>query len=382
MIDLINNVVNPFITNGYAGREYFCDREKETSDLVGCLTNGNNVALISPRRLGKTDLIRHCFAQNEVADHYYTFIIDIYSTRSVTDLTVRMGRAILDTLKPKGRKHWERFLSVVQSVWAGVSYDAAGSPTWGFSLGEVSDPVTTLDEIFHFLQHADHRCLVAIDEFQQILKYADVNIEALLRTYVQQCSNCNFVFSGSQRHLMGSIFTSPARPFYQSVTVMNLKPIACGKYVDFCQHLFVERGKKIETEAVERVYELFDGGTYYMQRVMNALYAQTPIGGTCMANQVSPIIDEIVNFSSPTYEDLIYQLPEKQCKVLRAISLEGKAGQIGSARFVKKYGLSSPSSVNSAVKGLLDRELVTQTQGVYTVYDRFLDLWLKRENTR
>lgn len=373
-----NIIANPFITNGYVGNDYFCDREKETADLVGCLTNGNNVALISPRRLGKTDLIRHCFAQEEVTNRYHTFIVDIYSTRSVSDLAARMGRAILETLKPRGRRQWERFLSVVQSVKAGVSYDAAGMPTWGLSLGEVGDPSTTLDEIFRYLQQADRRCLVAIDEFQQILKYADSNIEALLRTYVQHCTNCNFVFSGSQRHLMGSIFTSPARPFYQSVTVMNLKPIACDKYVNFCQCLFAGRGKAVEADAVEQVYAMFDGGTYYMQRVMNALFAHTPEGGICTASQVTPTVDEIIDFSAPTYEDLLYQLPERQCKVLRAISLEGRATQIGSAHFIKKYGLSSPSSVNSAIKGLLDRELITQTQGAYTVYDRFLDLWLKR----
>ena len=59
------NFDNPFVTTGYVGKEYFCDREKETEDIVRLLTNGNNVALISPRRYGKTDLLRHCFAQRK-----------------------------------------------------------------------------------------------------------------------------------------------------------------------------------------------------------------------------------------------------------------------------------------------------------------------------
>ena len=71
---------NPFVTSGYAGDEYFCDRKQETKDIVSLLTNGNNIALISSRRIGKTDLIRHCFAQKEIAKTYYCFIIDIYST--------------------------------------------------------------------------------------------------------------------------------------------------------------------------------------------------------------------------------------------------------------------------------------------------------------
>ncbi len=79
-------MINPFVTNGYVGAEYFCDRVQETSDIVSLLRNGNNLALISPRRYGKTDLIRHCFDQEEIKDKYYTFIIDIYSTKSLAEM--------------------------------------------------------------------------------------------------------------------------------------------------------------------------------------------------------------------------------------------------------------------------------------------------------
>lgn len=109
-----------------------------------------------------------------------------------------------------------------------------GQPSWNLSLGQIQNPSNTLDEIFHYLQHADKPCLVAIDEFQQILKYDDKNVEATMRTYMQYCPNAHFVFSGSQRHLMGGIFSSPSRPFYQSVTIINLQPIPKQKYVDFC----------------------------------------------------------------------------------------------------------------------------------------------------
>ena len=73
--------MNPFVTTGYAGAEYFCDRVEETKALKDLLLNGNNVALMSPRRFGKTDLIRHCFAQKEISEKFHTFIIDIYSTK-------------------------------------------------------------------------------------------------------------------------------------------------------------------------------------------------------------------------------------------------------------------------------------------------------------
>ena len=75
-------VSNPFVTNGYLSPHYFCDRVEETKQLTTLVTNGNNVALISPRRLGKTGLIYHCFEQSTIKDNYYTFVVDIYATKN------------------------------------------------------------------------------------------------------------------------------------------------------------------------------------------------------------------------------------------------------------------------------------------------------------
>ena len=154
---------NPFVTNGYVGADYFCDRVNETDFLVRMLTNENNIALISPRRLGKTDLIRHCFEQPEIKEHYYTFIIDIYATKSLEDFVHVLGKAILDTLRSKGRSAWELFLNVVLSLRSEISFDVNGSPVWGIGLGTVQNPSVALDEIFRYLSQADRHCLVAID---------------------------------------------------------------------------------------------------------------------------------------------------------------------------------------------------------------------------
>ena len=376
---LENGKMNPFVTNGYAGSEYFCDRIKETEDILRWLQNGNNIALISPRRYGKTDLIRHCFEQKEIKKNYHTFIIDIYSTKSLSEMVNKMGRTILEVLKPKGKRHWESFINIVHSLHAGITYDAMGQPSWNMSVGDIINPNNTLDEIFHYLQHADKHCLVAIDEFQQILKYSDTNVEAALRTYVQYCSNANFVFMGSQRHLMGAMFISPNRPFYQSVTVMNLDLITLEKYWEFCEKHFKKAGKTIDKELVDQLYQRFEGVTFYLQKVMNVLFMRTEKGAHCGITDLQPAIDYIIDFTQPTYEDLMYQLPEKQSIVLKAIADEGKAQQITSGMFVKKHSLTSSSAVKSAVNALLDKDLVTQNKGIYQVYDKFLELWLKRQ---
>lgn len=372
-------MLNPFVTNGYVSAKYFCDREVETEDITALLLNGNNIALISPRRYGKTDLIRHCFSQPEVEERYYTFIVDIYATRSLRDLVNKLGKVILDTLKPRGRKVWEVFVNTISSLQAGITYDIGGIPSWNIGLGDIENPATSLDEIFHYLQKADRPCLVAIDEFQQIGKYPEDTIEATLRTYVQYCSNAHFVFSGSQRHLMGSMFTSPSRPFYQSVTIVNLHPIPIDKYRDFAQRMFREHGKTLLPEVVDELYHRFQGGTFYLQKVLNILFLRTPEEGTCGIEAIPGAIDYIVNFTADTYAELLYQLPDKQKQVLIAINREGKARNVISGAFSKRHALVSPSSVRSALNGLLDKDFITKERDYYQVYDLFFSLWLARE---
>lgn len=369
---------NPFVTNGYAGPEYFCDREAETRQITELLVNENNIALISPRRIGKTELIHHCFAQPEIERKYYTFIIDIYSTNSVSDLVNMFGKAIIDELKPLGRSVWEKFINVIASIRSEISFDINGQPSWGLGIGEIKNPEITLDEIFSYLNQAGKPCLVAIDEFQQITNYGDKRVEALLRTYVQRCVNAHFIFSGSHRHLMGEMFTSPARPFYQSVTLMNLKLLSLDKYRSFAVDKFEERGKHLQPHVVDEVYSRFDGVTSYMQRIMNVLFLKTPVGQTCTIDMIDDAIDYYISIASDTYEAILRQMPEKQRNVLIAISAEGKAKNVRGGAFAKKYRLPSPSSVNSAVKGLLEKDFITQADDAYVVYDKFFDLWLKR----
>ena len=167
---------NPFITNGYVSAAYFCDRVTETETLTRYITNGNNVALISPRRLGKTGLIEHCFHQKHIGDKYYTFLIDVYATKNLQEFVFELGKGILNGLKPRGRKAWDLFLSCLSSLRAGISFDFAGNPGWNLEMGDIKTPSITLDEIFYYLEKADRPCLVSIDEFQAIAKYPEKNV--------------------------------------------------------------------------------------------------------------------------------------------------------------------------------------------------------------
>ena len=112
--------VNPFITSGYLSPEYFCDREAETENLIHELINGNNVALISTRRMGKTGLVKHVFNMEQMRRDYLTFFIDIYATKSLREFILALSKEIIERLKPLGQKAFEGFISIVKSLQAGI----------------------------------------------------------------------------------------------------------------------------------------------------------------------------------------------------------------------------------------------------------------------
>lgn len=368
---------NPFVTNGYAGAEYFCDRVQETEILRELLLNENNIALISPRRIGKTDLIWHVFDNPEIQKNYHCFVVDIYATKNLSDFVNMLGKALVDELRPKGRKAWEKFVTMVASLRSEITFDISGMPVWGVGIGSINNPTVTLDEIFTYLEKADKPCLVAIDEFQQITRYGDETIEATIRTYVQRCTNAHFIFSGSQRHMMNGMFTSPSRPFYQAVTIMNLQPLDLNVYTDFCVGKFEEEGKHLDANVVTLLYERFEAVTSYMHRVMNVLFSRTDKGTSCDVSMVDEAVEFIIRLSSDTYESLFYQMPEKQRSLFLAIAREGKATEVTSGEFIRRNKLNSASSVSSALKGLLDKDFITEDKSVYSVYDQFFALWLK-----
>ncbi len=370
-------IKNPFVISGYLSAEYFCDREQEKEKLIRDITSGNNVTIISTRRMGKTGLIKHCFSDKQITKNYYPFFIDIYATKSMRDFVFALSKVILEELKPFGKKALENFWNTVKSLHTGITFDVSGNPSFSLGLGDIQSTEVTLDEIFRYLNNADKPCIVAIDEFQQIAGYTEYNVEAILRTYVQQSLNTRFIFAGSQRHVMGNMFLSPSRPFYQSVSMMHLESIPVNKYVHFAQSHFRKNKKKITAQTIENIYNTFEGITWYLQKMLNVLYSLTPENETCDESMIEEALKNVIDSYKFTYAEILFRIPEKQKELLIAITKEGKASAVTSGDFVKKYNLTSPSSVQSALRGLLEKDFITYEQGQYQIYDRFFGIWLK-----
>lgn len=370
-------VNNPFVVGKYLSDRYFCDRQNETEFLRKQIQNGRNVALISPRRIGKSGLIQHFFHQQDILDNYYVFFVDIYATTSLGEFVYTLGKEIFEQLKPQTTVWKEKFFQIITSFRIGCKLDPfTGMPSLDLGLGDIQAPQTTLDEIFSYINEADRPCIIAIDEFQQIGEYAEKNVEALLRTKIQKCNRAQFIFSGSKRHVMSNMFNSPSKPFYQSSISMGLEPLPMDVYTEFAIQLFEERSKHIEREVVESIWQRFDGYTWFVQMMMNELFALTPSDGICKKEMIAEAHQNVIMSQENSYKDILSSLPPKQKMVLQAIAKEGVAQNITSGKFIKKYNLSSASTVQSAVKLLLKNDLLTKTDTGYRVYDFFLSDWL------
>ena len=371
--------MNPFIVTGKIDPEYFCDRVQESARLIKSVTNGNNLVIISPRRMGKTGLIRFCYDKPEIADEYYTFFIDILHTSSLREFTYLLGREIYETLLPRSRKMADLFIQTIKSISGKFGFDPISSmPTFNVELGDIDRPEYTLDEIFQYLAHADKPSIVAIDEFQQIAKFPEKNIEAQLRTHIQKLRNCNFIFAGSERHMMQEMFTSAARPFYHSADMLELKAIVPEIYIPFIVGHFEKRNRRIDSENVAKVYDLFKGHTYYVQKTFNEAFADTPEGDECTLETLRAAIDNMIASNDTIFREILSNIPEKQKELLYAIAKEGEAERITSAAFIKRHSLTSASSVQSAMKKLLEKDIITEINKVFSVTDKLFAMWINR----
>jgi AAA+ ATPase superfamily predicted ATPase len=376
---LRDEIFNPFFIGRYVDKQYFCDREKDTETLVRHILNGRNVALISPRRLGKSGLIRHTFAQDAIKDRYTAIYVDIYATKDLCEMVKALSEAIVKAVGQKKSWH-EKFFSFIKSLRVGFHIDAAsGEPSFDIGIGDIENPDKTIRELFDYMEASEKPCILAIDEFQQIREYPQTNTEAFIRSLVQQCSRTSFIFCGSKRHTMTDIFYSPAKPFFQSVISQSLKPIPMETYVEFAGRMFSQRGKILDRAAAEAIYRMFDGCTWYMQMMMNEMFALTKEGMTCTTEYIDFAWDNIIMAQEDRYQAILYGLAPKQKQLLQAIASDRTVEGITSSDFVKRHRLVSASSVQAALKPLLKNDIVTCEEGIYRIYDYFFADYLAKK---
>ena len=367
---------NPFLLSGYFSPEFFCDRDKETERVIRAITNGRNITLFSIRRLGKTGLIEHVFNKLKSERKTHFFYLDILPTTNLNSFINLLASAVLGKLESKPESFIKKIGEIFTGVRPVISLDPhTGMPTFQINIQSTEDADKSLQKIFSYLKKSGKKIVIAIDEFQQISNYPEKNVEAVLRTNIQRATGVNFIFSGSQKHILISIFSQYGKPFYQSTEMMQLERIPEIEYMEFIISKFGKGKKKISSSTVAKVLEICRLHTYYVQFLCNRLYGLKD--RIITESLVKKTLDSILKENEAVYINFRNLLTDYQWKVLTAIAHEGSAKLITSKEFIAKHKLGTPSSVHTAMKSLLNKEMIYKEQDYYFIYDVFLERWLE-----
>lgn len=371
----------PFPTTGYAGPEYFCNREAELSTLIKNIKGGNSTTIIALRRIGKTSLIRHLF--HHLGSDINTVYLDILPTESLSDLLNQFTASVAAAVPENnalGKKIWK----FIRSLRPTISYDALqGTPI--ISISSTPDQSKqSIHDLLTILENQSLPTVIAIDEFQQILNYPEKQTEAWLRSIIQRLNNVYFIFSGSQQHLMQEIFTSPARPFFRSSQFLKIDKIPQEIYSKFIAQKFNEQHKTVSTELVAEMLHWADYHTYYVQLLCNRTFLSSAnkIDSGVWKEEANKILKE-QEFVFFGYREM---LTKPQWNLLKAMAKDGKVFQPSSADFISRHMLGNGATVMRSLKSLQKMEMVHREtnqdgESFYGIYDVLFRRWIDKRSS-
>ncbi len=372
---------NPFTVKGYLSKELFCNRERELESLLQNFQNGINTTIISPRRMGKTGLIYRLFDELTDKPNIETIYIDIYPSRNINDFIKLLTEAIVSKF-PEKSNFGKKFMHFFKGFRPSLTFDAlTGEPQVSILYQSDQQKEYTLRSILEFINNQGKLILIAIDEFQQINEYPEKNIEALLRTYIQQLHNIRFIFCGSKKSMMIDMFSNAKRPFYASSQFLSLQSIEKERYSEFITTVYKRYDKVISQEAVDFILTWTKLHTFYTQSLCNTLFSSSK---KIINNDH---VKETCVLLLKNYEAVFFQyrqlLTVAQWNFLIALAKEDEVAKITAQAFIQKHNIGTPANARRIVKSLIEKELVLREinrKGTfYRVYDVFFLRWLDME---
>ena len=372
---------NPFVVKSYESKELFCDREEELQLMLRNCVNHSDMTLVSQRRMGKTGLILRLFDElKDKRPDIHTIYLDIFASRNIDDFIKLLAEATMKSFQPK-TSIGDRLIAFIKSLRPQLSFDnITGEPQLQIAYQTAHEKEYTLRGLFDFLDSQGEHIVIAIDEFQQVRDYPEQNMEALLRTYIQQTRNLTFIFCGSKKHLMTDIFANEKKPFYSSTSFVSLDRISEESYTAFIQRLLNERQRTITDEALQFVLEWTRRHTYYSQQLCHTVYANGSLAITL--SDVKKACEQLMKQGETVYLQYRQMLTDKQWNYLIAVAKEGSVQQITASAFLKRYQIGSPSVSRRLAEALCEKGLLNDDVAVdgttYTVADVFLSRWMER----
>jgi hypothetical protein len=376
LIIFVKKIMNPFIIREYKGRSFFCDREKETKNIINAINNGRDITLVSLRKMGKTGLIMYTFEELKKKKTFESIYLDIYHTENLRGMINQLATSLFRLKKTFGKK-MEEFLNAFRYVRPVISMDQlTGLPLVSFTIADEKEARNTLEELFEMLRERGKKIsiVIAIDEFQQIGNYPEKNVEALIRGMIQTLSNVRFIFSGSNKTILTRMFGNATQPFYQSTEMMYLAEIEQETYEKFIKTQFIKDSRQVEEGIITELLRWCRCHTWYVQYVCNKLYeTEKQISKEIYKN----IQREILIGREPFYLEYRNMLTHHQWQLMKAIACSDGANMITSGSFIKKHNLTNASTIKRGVDSLLQKEMIYQKNENFYVYDVFFSRWLE-----
>lgn len=367
---------------GVAVSDYnFIGREQETKRLLDNFRGGINVILMSPRRLGKTSLVKHVCNKLDEED-IITVYLDIFGCKSEYDFYNKLAAEVLKQTASKHELWLEEAKEFIYRLTPKISFSPEPNADFAISLG-ITPKTHTPEEVLGMAEKIaikkGKRIVICIDEFQQIGEMANSKqIQARLRTVWQHQKQVSYCLFGSKHHLMSAIFLHRSMPFYQFGDIISLDKIATADWVEYIVSHFADGKRTISRALAEDICRFTENYSAYVQQLSWLVFTQKEEGETVTEEDVKQAMNDLLATNEILFMQMIEPLSEYQLNFLRAIA-SGVTKDFGLSEVREEYKLGSYSNINRLKTALLERDLI-EKRGVETVMtDPIFAKWIKRK---
>ena len=367
---------------GVAVSDYnFIGRERETKRLLDNFKGGINVILMSPRRLGKTSLVKHVCNKLDDKD-IITVYLDIFGCKSEYDFYNKLATEVLKQTASKHELWFEEAKEFLYRLTPKISFSPEPNSDFSISLG-ITPKTHTPEEVLQMTEtiaiKRKKRIVICIDEFQQIGEMSNSKqIQARLRTVWQHQKHVSYCLFGSKHHLMSTIFLHRSMPFFQFGDTISLNKIATEDWVEYIVSHFADGKRTISHALAEEICKFTENYSAYVQQLAWLVFTLKEEGETVTEDDVRQAENDLLATNDILFMQMIEPLSEFQLNFLRAIAL-GIKKDFGLSEVREKYNLGSYSNITRLKTALLERDLIEKQNTGLVITDPIFAKWLKRK---
>lgn len=368
---------------GTAVSDYnFIGREEETKRLIANFTEGINTILISPRRIGKTSLVKHVKKMLDTRQDVTVVYLDMFACKTEYEFYNALSAAVLKQTSSRAEKWMEYAKEFLVRLTPKITFSPEANTDFSLSLG-ITPKTHTPDEVLNLVEEIARKrgkhIVVCIDEFQQLGELPDsLTVQKRLRTVWQHQQLTSYCLFGSKQHLMSNIFQRRNMPFYQFGDMMFLGTIDTATWVEYITDHFTDRRRSISTELAQCLCEKVDNYSSYVQQLAWLLFSRLNEGDTATELQLSLAVNDLLDANEALFMQQIEPLTSYQMNFLRAVATGHHKG-FGETNIREEFNLGSPANISRLKSALISKDLIEiQGQGLIYFTDPVFRLWLQR----